>query len=871
MVFGAGGARDLRIVATLDDSGAVQGLKNLEGSIDSVTKKSEEQAKSADISAKALAGIAAAAITAETAFLGFALNRASELDDIQRGFESLQGGADAAAVSLEGLRRASQGFATDAELMKLANQAVLRGLPTEGFNEAAEAAVRLGKSVGIEAAQSIETFIKGVSSMSERTLKNIGIVVDSEDAYRKFAESIGTTADKLSDAGKQAAFFAAASEAARQKAADLGDAADTAGDAYEKLGVAFKNAFDQAATAVSSSQALGSGLTSVREAITALAPLFADLQKALAGVAGWILGVAGEAGKLTAQILNSIIPSTQEWTRALFVLQNAWKLGFTEARELATKLYPDIIVKQGQAKASTDDLSGSFIKGGDAADKYKQELEGIASAAIGIVEGSAAQQANLDKLRSGAEDAGAAYDDLGAAYLTASRAAAEVERAEKALSDALVAQASGVYESTTSIGILADTLARAREEVEKLSAETAKADSSLLGFGELGDSIGSSIVDGIGGALLDGTSIRQELGPLGGQIGSQLGQAIGGPLGASLGKIAGEIYGEAIAKLGKSTKDTLLGSLDLATGGLSRITGLDSAIADAFFGEHFETTARQNFEDFLEEITGENFLTRPGEEFGSGLFDDFLQNLQETAPEIGAAFSAAGAGFASLIENLDAGQAAAILSENLGGSIFELKALLDTAGISVEQLRESIIQMALDGSSSFAEAAGQLAGLGALAEEGIPGQIGATTTAINELFNASSNRVAVAALEALGDEAVEAGISLDQALANAGAAGELPAEQIQALADAIAATGVSASELADGNLERLIQVLANVESSGFALGDSLQASLDAIDSLDDRLANLPSEVRTTVVVDVQTTGDAAALQATGLSEVQVSG
>ena len=804
------------------------------------------------------------------------MNRASELDDIARGFENLQGGADRAAVSLEGLRQATQGFATDAELMKIANQAVLRGLPTEGFNEAAEAAVKLGKAVGVEAAQSVETFIRGVSSMSERTLKNLGIVIDSEEAYRKFAEANGLVAERLSDAGKQAAFFAAASEAAQQKARELGDAADTAGDAYEKLGVAFKNAFDQAATAVSSSESLASGLASVREAVAALAPLFADLQKVLAGVAGFIIGVAGEAAKLVAEIVNGIIPSTQEWTRAMFVLQNAWKLGITDARILASQIYPDIIVKQKETAKTTEVLGNAWEKSGEAADEYKRKLESLADATIQTLEGSAELEDLFAKLASGAEDAGDAYGEVGDKYLQAARAASELESAQQDLKNALVDQAAGADISSEAIGILATRLNIAREELEK-----------FLGLGEakkfsgIGDLIGVGISEGLDRALTDGLtntlqglangeSIRSQLDQLGATAGAGIGGAIGGPLGAQIGQTLGAAMGEQLKKIGTNSRDSIAGITNiLTTGGID--LGLGSAVADAFFGEHFETTARNNFEDFLEEITGDNFLVREGTDFGSGLFDDFLQNLQETAPEIGAAFSAAGAGFASLIENLDAGQAAAILSENLGGSIFELKALLDTAGISVEQLRESIIQMALDGSSSFAEAAGQLAGLGALAEEGIPGQIGATTEAINELFSASSNRVAVAALEALGDEAVEAGISLDQALANAAAAGTLPAEQIQALADAIAATGVSASELADGNLERLIQVLANVESSGFALGDSLQASLDAIDSLDDRLANLPEEVRTRVVVDVQTTGDADALQATGLGEVQVSG
>ena len=66
-------------------------------------------------------------------------------------------------------------------------------------------------------------------------LDNIGIIVKADEAYKAYADGLGITTDKLTDAQKKQAFFTAAMESARTKAAELGNQQLTARDQFNKF------------------------------------------------------------------------------------------------------------------------------------------------------------------------------------------------------------------------------------------------------------------------------------------------------------------------------------------------------------------------------------------------------------------------------------------------------------------------------------------------------------------------------------------------------------------------------------------------------------------------------------------------------------
>jgi hypothetical protein len=163
---------------------------------------------------------------------------AFKIEGLRTGFENLQRtvGNDP-GVSINALRKATQGLVTDTELYQRANQAVLLGVPTETFNAAAAAAVKLGRAMGIDASQGLESLSLGLGRQSRLYLDNLGIIVSAEEAYKRFAAANNLVASQLSDGEKKAAFYAEALRKIYERAAELPDAIDSVAVSYKKLEV----------------------------------------------------------------------------------------------------------------------------------------------------------------------------------------------------------------------------------------------------------------------------------------------------------------------------------------------------------------------------------------------------------------------------------------------------------------------------------------------------------------------------------------------------------------------------------------------------------------------------------------------------------
>jgi hypothetical protein len=169
--------------------------------------------------------------------------QAGKVEGLKTGFETLQRSIGQSPIgAIESLRKATQGLISDVELYQRANQAVLLGVPTGIFNEAAAAAVKLGRAMGIDAAFGLESLSLGLGRQSRLYLDNLGIVVSAEEAYRNFGATVGKSAADLDDAEKKAAFFAEALRKIKERADELPDPLDTVATAQTKANVAQENA-----------------------------------------------------------------------------------------------------------------------------------------------------------------------------------------------------------------------------------------------------------------------------------------------------------------------------------------------------------------------------------------------------------------------------------------------------------------------------------------------------------------------------------------------------------------------------------------------------------------------------------------------------
>ena len=161
----------------------------------------------------------------------------ARVKNMETAFNELSGGVGNATVSLEKLRQATDGTMSSFDLFQQANNAMILGV-TKNSDEMAEMfdmAQRLGRALGRDTASSVESLITGIGRQSRLMLDNIGIIVKSDEAYKSYANEIGKSVNKLTDAEKKQAFFNATLESARQKLKSLPDETLTTQDRFDQL------------------------------------------------------------------------------------------------------------------------------------------------------------------------------------------------------------------------------------------------------------------------------------------------------------------------------------------------------------------------------------------------------------------------------------------------------------------------------------------------------------------------------------------------------------------------------------------------------------------------------------------------------------
>ncbi len=158
-------------------------------------------------------------------------------------FENLGQRAGLASNTLDRLRVATRGMVSDSELMRQANNAMLLGVAqnTAQMEEMTAIARRLGAAMGTDVATALESLTIGMGRQSRLWLDNLGIVVDTEQAYREFAMESGKLVTQLSEVEKKTAFVNETMETARELVQGLGNDAPALGDELVRLNTEWQN------------------------------------------------------------------------------------------------------------------------------------------------------------------------------------------------------------------------------------------------------------------------------------------------------------------------------------------------------------------------------------------------------------------------------------------------------------------------------------------------------------------------------------------------------------------------------------------------------------------------------------------------------
>ena len=233
--------KKIRLLVQAEVKKAVQALNKVEKEQKDIKKQNDGLKKSFAAMGGAIA--AAFSVQAIANFTASAIRLGSQTISLERSFRNLGKAVDFNDESLAKFRKATDGTVSDVDLMIQANNAMLLGIVEndDAFAELIDNAQRLAKAVGQDALFGIESLTTGIGRQSKLMLDNLGIVLDTNLAYEKFAEANGKAVKDLDENERKQAFVQAALQSTAEKVARLGDEELDATDATNKLSTAFKN------------------------------------------------------------------------------------------------------------------------------------------------------------------------------------------------------------------------------------------------------------------------------------------------------------------------------------------------------------------------------------------------------------------------------------------------------------------------------------------------------------------------------------------------------------------------------------------------------------------------------------------------------
>lgn len=971
--------RDVKIRMTVEGADAKQKISDTGQAIQGAGQQAESSSRSfSDLGSSLVVfnqglGLAQKAlnlVSGAFSSLGDTIIKGSTLSDLENGFRTITGASEETAASLiNDMQDAVVGTIDKLTLLQTANKTLAAGLTPEQFIAAEKAARRYADATGGDLLQSLNQLSDALIRGNDRALKAQGIIIDTEEANRKYAESIGVSADALNEVGKAEAIRAAALEALGNNQSKFGEVVHDSADSVNALRTEFVNIKDEIFKAIANNQDLIDGLVNLESAVKSIdwSPIITGITDTISAFTQFTAGVVPDVvqgieeiqrgfavlAEVSNQISSGVFPSISkaQSTIALdeqiekaaqlkekqdaliesakFVdaafnsmaggidisrqsfeeLQNNFEkakaefqaldgsfgaLGSTvpdtanklnslnqlipQTTEAVNKNVDGLVDQEKVAKLAADALKKSADaakkkadedkKAADAAKKFDEELLKQQQAIVAIVEGSEDYQIVLDKLAKGQINAGTAAGLLGDQYQLAARKQAALIDASSQLNAGLLDVAKGGGTSQEAIGSLILGVGEAKSEIDSLG-KTVESGSfgdnflgSIFGVGEgqadpsgFGADLGNTLVSSVGTALdvlgsdgsvkEKGAAIGTALGGgIGAAIGTSLGGPVGGQIGASIGSLVGNLGGGFLGGLfgGKKTEGTIARKK------------VDEYFSDLFDADRLALVINGQLTQ-LDGLVTKGGLTAMGTSFlGTGP-DSFFGTLASLPANVQQGFNAVGAAFENLLGVGDqiGGQVAAILTNNIGGSLNNLQLLVQATGKSLEEMKGAVVDSFLSAEIGAVEAQSAINGLNEVYTAGIPGAIGATEEALGNLIaSAGRGRAAVDALGDLGAEGVERGLaSLQDLQANLAASGKLSGEDVKKLFDAIAASGIqSLEDLKNVSNEAAIGILANLESGGFAFEkqiediDSLAAKYDAIQNKE-----------ATVKINVQTNFD----------------
>lgn len=193
-------------------------------------------------------------ITAGVVGIGLAFEKAfdltlagEKLNKIDKQFKALTESFGVAGEQLKSKFVGSLGgLVVDSEAVKSLNKAlVLLGDKAEQLPRVMDLARKATSLFGGEVTDNFEAINQAIASGATRQLRGLGIVIKADEAYTKYAKSLGISKDALTEAGRQQAILNEVLEKGEKRFSTINTNSETATTALQKFKVATTNSFEE--------------------------------------------------------------------------------------------------------------------------------------------------------------------------------------------------------------------------------------------------------------------------------------------------------------------------------------------------------------------------------------------------------------------------------------------------------------------------------------------------------------------------------------------------------------------------------------------------------------------------------------------------
>ncbi len=208
---------------------------------------------------------------------------AEKIRSINNQFDTLSKQAGIAGENMkEGLQRAAGGLIDTDELLQSANRAMVQlGSSAKQLPQVMELAKKATNLFGGELVQNFEAMNQAIATGNTRSLKQLGIIIDTEKALKDFARTQGVSAAALTEAGRQQAIMNAVLAKGEMAFAGVTSTVGKTTQEVKRFWVGIKEASD--AVKIAFESVFGGFLTALLKDASNKLKVFSDTFKAAFG------------------------------------------------------------------------------------------------------------------------------------------------------------------------------------------------------------------------------------------------------------------------------------------------------------------------------------------------------------------------------------------------------------------------------------------------------------------------------------------------------------------------------------------------------------------------------------------------------------